>query len=167
MLDNSNGRELKSAGSMLHGVRMSSRPEFYSGRGAKYCDLNGKQLVNILNQIEQSIGEEAVNAFIQLVDSIKVLSATDFMVALYALERNGWKLHASIEKNPQGEGSAFNDEVTAFCTVMSVFGGFGDWDDTDAIKIEFLRLLPDKYRNNRFVKQIKDKVNKQSYSYYR
>ncbi len=71
--------------------RMSSRPEYYSGRGAILSDLNSELLEMIHEGIRREIGEKAAKNFVQMVADIDALSATFFLNSLYGLEASGWK----------------------------------------------------------------------------
>jgi len=70
---------------------ISTRPEFYSGRGATICDLGSYHLQKIYIGIEKNFGKQAGKEFVQMVADIPKLSATDFLLNLYNLEANGWK----------------------------------------------------------------------------
>lgn len=52
---------------------MSTRPEYYSGRGAIRADLNDKILFGMHKDIKEKFGEKPAKAFVQMVDKIKVL----------------------------------------------------------------------------------------------
>ena len=71
--------------------KMSTRPEFYSARGAIACDLNSPILEMIFKGVKAEIGEDAAKQFIQMVADIDVLSATHFLNTFYVFGENGWK----------------------------------------------------------------------------
>jgi hypothetical protein len=113
---------------------MSARPEFYSGRDAMLCDLNGEQLEKIYQSIVKDFGEEAGKNYIHMVKDIEVLSATKFLNSLYSLCNNDWMWNNTNEESNiliDGEGSAWG-------TIGSVLFG-GKYDDTSSIKNGFLR----------------------------
>ncbi len=125
------------------GAGMSTRPSYYSGRGATLSDLNSEKLETIWGGVKSIYGDKAAEAFIDMVIAIPKLSATDFLISLASLERNGF--------DPTSDISAINsifpeDEGSAFGTIMSVMGGMNDRDDTTRIRDPFLvargRKLP-------------------------
>ncbi len=87
---------------------MSTRPEYYSGRGATISDLNDKILFGIHRDLKKEFGDDAASGFVKMVDGIKVLSATAFLNGLYDLFHNNWKYNnhqpeqMSIPKNEDG-----------------------------------------------------------------
>jgi hypothetical protein len=129
---------------IIRNNNMSTRPEFYSGRGAIMCDLNGKMLEGIYQGILKEFGEKAAKNFVKMVDDIKVLSATTFLEELYMLFGNEWKYtkkrkHAdgiSIPKNKNGE----YDERSALSGMFGIFAAMsnGGRDETMMIKSYFL-----------------------------
>jgi hypothetical protein len=130
-----------SARGIINGIKsMSARPEFYSGRGATISDLNGQHLQTIYDGIKANHGDDAAKNFVVMVADIPVLSATDFLLALYRLEALDWKWEAG--KQPKTNGLAYNNEMEAMATVAEVLSGmFGGprGDDTQAIRGSFLR----------------------------
>jgi hypothetical protein len=122
---------------------MSTRPEYYSGRGATLSDLNSQILQGIYDGISKEFGEDADENYVKMVADIKVLSATTFLQELYNLERNGWKYtekqkHAdgiAIPKNKDGE----YDEISTLHGLISVVGTMSNnRDDTGIIRGSFL-----------------------------
>jgi hypothetical protein len=117
----------------VQNVGMSARPEFYSGRDAMTCDLNGKQLEGIYQSIINEFGEDAGKNYIQMVSDIKVLSATTFLNSLYSLCNNDWLWN----KNNEGSDISIDGEGSAWGTTGSVLFG-GQRDETMSIKSGFL-----------------------------
>jgi len=76
---------------ILREVNVCSRPGYYSGRGERDCDLNPQQLLRIHDLIREHHGEDAAKAMVSTVRALEECSATAFILALYALERNGWE----------------------------------------------------------------------------
>ncbi len=115
---------------------MSTRPSFYSGRGATTSDLSSAKLERIYQAIENNVGQKAAKAFARMVRDIPVLSATDFLLSLERLVAAGWRW----EKDMLGQenGLYAEDFGTALCTVASVLGGSRDRDETVAIRYDFL-----------------------------
>ena len=131
---------------IIRNNRMSTRPEYYSGRGAILCDLDGKILEGIYQGIKKEFGVRAAQNFVKMVDDIKVLSATTFLEELYMLCGNGWKYRKkpkehqangiSIPKNENGE----YDDRSMVSGMLGMFAAMGNngRDETPAIKNYFL-----------------------------
>jgi hypothetical protein len=117
---------------------MCTRPGYYSGRGAIRCDLNSTQLEKIRAGIEKEHGKKESKAFIRMVEDIPVLSATDFLITLSALEQNDFAWNKTMVSGKKG--MHFESEAEAFGTVMGVFMGDAQRNETDSIRGEFLRL---------------------------
>jgi hypothetical protein len=105
--------------------RLSSRPEYYSGRGVNRGDLNASHIKMVYDGVLKELGEDAAKAFVEMLRELKDLSATGFLNSLYRLERSGWVFDKAVF-NQSGDGIAAVDEVTAFCTVASMFGRNSD-----------------------------------------
>lgn len=124
--------------------RMSTSPEYYSGRGATLSDLDGQILEGIHRGIQKVYGKNAAKNFVKMVADIKVLSATTFLQELYQLFYNDWKYtekeeHASgiaVHKNDEGE----YDESSAISGMLGIFAAMsnGDRDQTGSIRNGFL-----------------------------
>jgi hypothetical protein len=131
---------------ILRNANMSTRPEYYSGRGAIMCDLNGTQLEKIYQGILKEFGKKAAQNFVKMVDDIKVMSATTFLEELYMLFQSGWKYTKkpkehqangiSIPKNENGE----YDDRSMMSGMLGIFAAMGNngRDETSAIKNYFL-----------------------------
>lgn len=126
--------------------RMSSRPEFYSGRGAILTDLNSELLEMIYDGIRREIGEAAAKNFVQMVADIDVLSATLFLNSLYGLEANGWKWK---KRSKLSKTSKATDHVDigpddghrfaiGMATIGSWLGGGSERNETPMISSDFL-----------------------------
>lgn len=126
---------------MVRKAKMSTRPEFYSGRGAMYCDLNDTKLLIIYREIQKNIGEEQAQAFVTMIENTKSLSATNFLNRLYALESNNWEYSSNFEESDIDVGpDSPGREAVAFATIMSAFSSSGR-DDTRYIRNSFFRLI--------------------------
>lgn len=130
-------------------ANMSTRPAYYSGRGALLEDFNfGKPSLNVIYNELRNINEKYAQDFIDFVMSFKNLNATDFLTSFYKFAKNNFSLE-SIQITECGYNlDANNDEqrdAIAFVTIFSAFGNSGR-DDTEAIKSKFLYLLPDDVR---------------------
>ena len=136
---------------------MSTRPEYYSGRGATMSDLNGKILEGIYSDIKKEAGEMAAKNFVKMVADIKVLSATTFLEELYMLFERNWKyrqkrVHAdgiSIPKNEKGE----YDENSTLSGMLGIFAAMSNngRDDTDMIRGSFLHTHGTKSKSKGFI----------------
>jgi len=124
--------------------RMSTRPEYYSGRGATRSDLDSGILEGIYKGINEKFGKKAADNYVKMVADIKVLSATTFLQELYLLQYNDWKYtkkkkHAdgiSIPKNEKGE----YDDTSMMSGMLGIFAAMSNngRDDTVSIRGSFL-----------------------------
>lgn len=78
---------------------MSTRPEYYSGRGATRSDLDSSILGRIYDGILKEYGKRPANYYVKMVADIKVLSATTFLQELYMLFNNNWKYITVVPEN--------------------------------------------------------------------
>jgi hypothetical protein len=129
---------------IIRNSNMSTRPEYYSGRGAITCDLNSDILQKIYLGIEKEYGKTAAKNYIKMVQDIKVLSATTFLQELYMLFENNWKFKKkkvqasgiSVQKNENGE----YDEQSVLSGMLGIFAAMssGGRDETERIRGGFL-----------------------------
>ena len=124
------------ANGYIAGCGMSTRPSFYSGRGATTTDLSSAKLERIYQAIERNVSGNAAKAFARMVRDIPVLSATDFLLCLERFVAADWQW----EKDMLGQenGIYATDMGSALGTVVSVLGGSRDRDETVAIRYDFL-----------------------------
>ena len=131
---------------IIRNNNMSTRPEFYSGRGAIMCDLNGNMLEGIYQGIKKEFGDFAAKNFVKMVANIKVLSATTFLEELYMLFGNGWK-YKNKPKSRQDNGISFPknengeyDDRSVMSGMLGMFAAMGNngRDETQEIKNYFL-----------------------------
>jgi hypothetical protein len=121
-------------------VGMSTRPEYYSGRGATTSDLTTNMLFKFYDKILKNFGIDAANNFVKMVANIKVLSATAFLQDLYILTGNGWKYtkprsHGiAVGKNKDGEYDITNGMAGIMSAVMS-----NGHDQTEEIRSWFIQ----------------------------
>ncbi len=121
-----------------NGCGMSTRPAFYSGRGATSSDLSSEKLFRVNTAIRNNRGEDASKAFVAMIAAIPVLSATDFLIALSALEQNDWKWDVRLLGSQNGVYATDRDEALA--TVLTVAAGRREQhDETVSIRAAFLR----------------------------
>lgn len=125
---------------IIRNNQMSTRPEYYSGRGATTSDLNEKILFGIHRDIREEFGEEAGKGFVNMVEGIKVLSATAFLNGLYDLFYSNWEYSKrqpdsiSIPKDRDGN----YDPTIGIVSIMESLFSSGR-DDTQQIKFHFLQ----------------------------
>ena len=79
---------------IIRNNNMSTRPEYYSGRGATISDLNEKILFGIHKDLKKEFGESAGNGFVKMVNGIKVLSATAFL----GIQRNAARFNFNTKR---------------------------------------------------------------------
>ena len=127
---------------IIYECGMSSRPEYYSGRGAITCDLNSKQLFKFHSLIKAHHGEKAATAFVDMVEDMPNMNATDFLNNCYRLAYGGWKWEKkSAKKNghdiPKDKNGNYDIEMGKL-SIMSAIMNKGR-DQTDRIRGQFLR----------------------------
>lgn len=95
---------------MVNSVGMSEHVAIYANRVATWTDLNGSHLLGIHNRIRNEIGASAADAFVTMVENLKILTASNFLSALYALEENGW-VYAPFEETDPGVGAGDTEYI--------------------------------------------------------
>ena len=120
---------------------MSTRPEYYSGRGATLSDLNSNILQKIYLGIEEHYGKKAAKNYVKMVADIKVLSATTFLQELYMLFNSDWKYtkkknHASGIDVPKDEDGNYDLDMGMIGVLTAMM--HSGRDDTMSIKAGFL-----------------------------
>lgn len=129
-----------SAREIVYSVGMSGRPEFYSGRGATMSDLNGDKLYAIYQKIAQELGTRQADAFVTMVQKLEILSATNFLNSLYALELNDWNLTSFNESNIDVGPNVAGRGIIALATVAESLFYCGR-NDTEYIRSSFLSKI--------------------------
>lgn len=122
--------------SLQGGCGMSARPGFYSGRGATLSDLDSARLEKIWTAIRDHAGEAAAGAFVQMVDAMPSLSATDFLLTLARLEARDWQWSPDLLGSERG--ICAEDMGSAWGTVLEALGCSERVDQTEAIRGRFL-----------------------------
>jgi hypothetical protein len=121
--------------------RMSTRPEFYSGRGATTSDLNSSLLELIYAGVKQEAGDEAAANFVQFVCDFDKLAATTFLNEFYAFCDCGCtytpRKHSAIDELDPGPDNDSRD-VVGLGMMMSAMSGMMDRDETESIRNAFL-----------------------------
>jgi hypothetical protein len=118
------------------GCGMSTRPGFYSGRGATTTDLSSEKLEILYKAIQYNVNDKAAQAFAQMVADIPCLTATDFLLSLARLEGRGWIWDAGMLGDEHGVYASGVAE--GWGTVGEALGG-RDADHTVIIRSTFLR----------------------------
>jgi len=141
------------------GAGMSTRPAYYSGRGAIIDDLNGSKLETLYQGIKA--GEEtgeypegASEAFVEMVIAMPELSATSFLKTLFRLEKNNWTWDPSLV-DPSGVDLGSDGEDAGMMSFFTAFSATGSRrDETDNIRNPFLwkrgRPTPRKSRRDTY-----------------
>lgn len=105
---------------------MSTRPEYYSGRGATTSDLNSEILFGLHKDIEKEYGKTAADSFVKMVAGLEVASATTFLNELYRLFNNEWKFVENHRQDKKGVTVPKNEdgEYDNHSAVMGIVGVF-------------------------------------------
>lgn len=124
---------------LAHSVGLQTNPEYYYCRGAIITDLDGTMLAKIHQKIKNELGNEAANAFVTMVQNIKLLSARKFLESIYALENNGWKYSEAIQKE-------INEKKPNYGRMNAVYEYHASLrNDTDFIRNAFLECIDEKH----------------------
>lgn len=94
---------------------------YYSGRGVKECDLNADNLVSIFNKL-CVLDKEYALEFVEMVNSMKTLGATEFIESFYNFAWNGFKHFDEniVDSNISfGNSNNGNRHAIALGTIMS------------------------------------------------
>lgn len=75
---------------IVRSVGIMDLPEYYSGKQVNFSDLNGDKLYAIYLKIKENLGDNQANAYVIMVQQLKILTASNFLECLYALEKNNW-----------------------------------------------------------------------------
>ena len=96
------------------------RADFYSGRGVKECDLNADNLVSIFNKL-CVLDKEYALEFVEMVNSMKTLGATEFIESFYNFAWNGFKHFAEnvVDSNISFGNSNESRHAIALGTILS------------------------------------------------
>lgn len=71
--------------------RLHPYADYYEGRGNSLYDLNSPLLELLYKGIHAEIGAEAAKAFVNMVKNLKDTNASNFLAALYRLEKKDWR----------------------------------------------------------------------------
>ena len=138
---------------ILEKCSLSRHSSSYSGRGATLSDLNGQILTNIHNVIKVQHGLPAAAAFVDMVESMEEMNATDFIENCFLLERSGynWKMEnvRKIGFNIPKDGDGRHNFGVLVGTAMAMMNR-DKRDDTAEIRNDFLR------KNGKFVQSTYD-----------
>ena len=90
--------------------KLSTRPEFYSGRGNNLGDLNSPLLEKLYHGVKTEVGPEAAKAFVNMVAGMTAdASATTFLIAFKRLQEDNWKLNPHTL--PKNEAESFTEAI--------------------------------------------------------
>lgn len=109
---------------ILYTSGLSARPEYYSGRGARISDLNGKMLFSIYEKLSRLDYNKGLN-MVNMTLNMKRLRTSEFLESLYTLVSNNYN-------------QEFNEEQNTNIYVL-----LSEKDETPQIKQEFETLLPE------------------------
>ena len=125
---------------IVRAAGMSGRPEYYSGRGAMLCDLNGEKLFAIKKMIVRHHGNDAGQAFVLMVANMDNMNTTAFLQNCYHLEKNNFKYVSTTKGNgiaiDKKEDGSYN-LLSGIASIGSTLGRFRD--DSFKIKSHFLK----------------------------
>jgi|GEM_PF-2422036 len=132
------------------GVSMSTRPEYYSGRGVITSDLGPRHLKAIYDGLVADFGQETADQFCLMIEDLTNLSATNFLNQFYSFFDRGlvWRgkgqKETDIDLGPDdGTGAR---EAVAFVTIAgALFGRESSPEVTrdlsNALKRSFFQLI--------------------------
>ena len=133
----------------------STRPDFYSGRGVKTCDLDSPQLVSIFLKLV-TLDKNYAISFAKMVLSMKILGATEFMESFYTLASNHFEFEKeNISTDNNSLNSTPRDRLIpqAFATVVTVLGE----RHSESVDIELTEFMKKSFI--RKIKPVLDKID--------
>ncbi len=159
---------------ILNAANMSARPGYYSGRGATRSDLSGERLCAIYHSVAEHHGIDAGLAFLALVNNLKVLSATDFILAFYQLERSDWEGVTRFEGNGTHISAPCDTEEGQLQGKMTLFAALASngRDDSSSIRFDFrawmqkLRVVHPELVPDSAIEAVSPKKNTGSQDFY-
>jgi hypothetical protein len=125
--------------------RLTPRPGYYAGRGPMICDLNSEILEDLWKGIQKNVGDEAARNFVLMVENLKDMSASAFLVSFQHYWHNKWRW--DDRQQQPGDGVALSGHGEALYTegMFAVLSALSDKRDThtrdwqsDEIKRSFL-----------------------------
>jgi hypothetical protein len=102
--------------------KLSSRPDFYSGRGANLGDLNSEIIDLIYQGFITHFNQQKADEYVKFVANIKCASATSFLINLRIFYETGST--NVVEQNT--DVSRDNYELSAFYTLFSLMNNGPD-----------------------------------------
>ena len=109
---------------ILNTSGLSTRASYYSGRGVNYGDLNEENLVSIFEKLLKIDVEYAFN-FVQMVQNMKTLGATEFITSFKGFAANGFKnKDYNISESNVSLDGVYDDE--RFVVALASFGSLFD-----------------------------------------
>lgn len=134
---------------------LSDRPEYYSGRGAMLCDLNGNMLYLIYKKLARLDPNKGLN-MAKMTLEMETLGATEFLENLYSLAANNYdleKIKLSSDNVSFGNSKGRSMYAIGLATIASTLGT-PRTDATPSIKECFINKLPEEVINNIDLEQI-------------
>jgi len=114
----------KTIGLILSRAGLTSRPEYFSGRGPG--DITKEHLHKIYNMLLEYKGHTAAANFIQMVKGIKTLTGTGFIKSILKLDKNKyvWEDEFNPIETPKDDNIAFdeNNIYQQMATMVSIIG---------------------------------------------
>lgn len=126
--NNVNKRDLASHILLTSGLTDSG--SYYSGRGVNYGDLNENNLVAIFSKLLKIDGDYATN-FVEMVNKMKTLGATEFINTFMNFAINGFKVEAlNLESNNVSLDEVYGEarDIIGLISIFSVMNKGNDQD---------------------------------------
>jgi hypothetical protein len=108
-------------------------PSYYSGRGATTSDLNDSILQRAHDIIRLRLGDDAAAAYVRMVASLPVASATGFLRGLYDLSASNWHWP---ESKPGHDDIYAGNEGSGLATIVAVMSRPRGGEERDAYEAE-------------------------------
>ena len=105
---------------------LSTRSEYYSGLGVRYCDLGPKHLKSIYNKFLKLNPQLAVE-FYKMVISMNTLGASEFIDTLYRFARNDFKTEGLFV----ADNNVVTDNATHTSMVIGLFAALSNNQSKD------------------------------------
>lgn len=118
--------KLEIAEEFLFSSGMSTRAEYYSGRGVLTCDLGPDHLESIYKKFEELYPKWAVE-FYKMVISMPTLGATEFIDTLYRFARNGFTTKGLTNAN----NNVISDSATHTGMALGFIAALGNRQSED------------------------------------
>lgn len=144
--------KVKIAWQIMFTSGLNPRAEYYSGRGVKECDLNADNLEEIFNKL-CVLDKDYALEFVEMVNSMKTLGATEFIESFYLFAMNNFKHFAGNVTDSNISFSNSNDKNRHAIAVGIIMSSMGTSDMstqiylTEVIKQNFISQIRGKLRS--------------------